>query len=530
MDIFITLCLTILIFGVLVFVHELGHFLVAIKSGVHVDEFAFGFGPKLFSKKWKGVTYRINSIPLGGYVKMMGDMDGSSFRRYSTKETNKEDKQYVLNLLSKKGLDKPDSNYAKVLRFVKSQKSMLSDSDYMKLENYMVSEFIPNHPKNFDNKGFLPRFAILVAGVVMNFVLGSILFYVLFHFTNYSIDMTRIGNPSFIGAEVSNPPVIFNVYKDEYKDLEGSLIIGISGEKLLNESDFESILDENYNKLLKVEVQNSEGIFEREIILSGDGLYTNFDEEVRDKVLLVEVSEDSSAMKAGLVAGDILLSLDGINLDNSDHLRQLLHEYRDEKVSIEYINQKGELQTTELDLPNPKEGEPILGAIPVNNSPYYEDAIRLDYSKNKLLSGVLHATNLIIYNISAMSEFIKEAVQEKSVEPVFSKVNSIVAIVDVTFYFVKVDNFVSILNLVAMLSVILAFMNILPIPLFDGGHILFLFIEKIRGKKISMEMQNRIGQVVFFLLILLTIAIVLKDVLQFEWPKRIVGTVSGIIK
>ena len=129
-----------------------------------------------------------------------------------------------------------------------------------------------------------------------------------------------------------------------------------------------------------------------------------------------------------------------------------------------------------------------------------------------------------------MSGFVKEAIQEKSVQPVFSKVNSIVAIVDVTHYFVKVDSFMSILNLVAMLSVILAFMNILPIPLFDGGHIFFLIIEKIRGRKISMEMQNKIGQVVFVLLIILTIAIVLKDILQFEWPKRIVGTVSGIIK
>lgn len=530
MDIFITFVLTILIFGVLVFVHEFGHFIVAIKSGVHVDEFAFGFGPKLFSKKWKGVTYRINSIPLGGYVKMMGDMDGSSFRRYSSKDTDSKDRKFVMDLLSKKGLDKPNSDYSKVMKFVKSQKSKLSDEDYLKLENYMVSEFIPNHPKNFDNKGFLPRFAILVAGVVMNFVLGSLLFYVMFFLTDFTTDMTKVGDPKFIGAEVSSPPVIFTVYKEEYKDLEGSLLISVSDQKLLNESDFERQLTQNYNKKVNVEIQNSEGIFVREMILTGDGLYTNFDSEVRDKVLLINVSEDSSAEKAGLVAGDILLTFDGIDLKDSDHLRDLLNEYRGEEVTVQYVSIQGEFKNTELILPNPENDEPILGAIPVNNSAYYEDAIRLDYSNNKLFSGVLHATNLVTYNVTAMSSFIGEAIQEKSVQPVFSKVNSIVAIVDVTHYFVKVDSFISILNLVAMLSVILAFMNILPIPLFDGGHILFLFIEKIRGRKISMEMQNKIGQVVFVLLILLTIAIVLKDILQFEWPKRIVGTVSGIIK
>jgi RIP metalloprotease RseP len=530
MDIFITLVLTILIFGILVFVHEFGHFIVAIKSGVHVDEFAFGFGPKVLSKKWKGVTYRINAIPLGGYVKMMGDMDGSSFRRYTSKDTDRKDRKFVLSLLAKKNLDKPDSDYSKVLAFIKSQKSKLSDEDYLKLENYMVSEFIPNHPKNFDNKGFLPRLAILVAGVVMNFVLGSILFYVLFSLTDYTIDMTKIGDPKFIGAEVSSPPVIFNVYKDEYKDLEGSLLISISGEKLVDEYNFERLLAQNYNKVVLVEVQNAEGILEKEIILSGDGINTNFDDEVKDKVLLVNISKDSAAENAGLEVGDILLTLDGINLKNADHLRDLLDEYRGEIVAVDYINLSGDFKTTSINLPDPEDDAPILGAVPIDNSAYYDDAIRLDYSGNKLFSGVFHATNLVTYNITAMSEFIREAVREKSVEPVFSKVNSIVAIVDVTHYFVKVDSFMNILNLVAMLSVILAFMNILPIPLFDGGHILFLFIEKIRGRKISMEMQNKIGQVVFALLILLTIAIVLKDIIQFEWPKRIVGTVSGIIK
>ena len=125
---------------------------------------------------------------------------------------------------------------------------------------------------------------------------------------------------------------------------------------------------------------------------------------------------------------------------------------------------------------------------------------------------------------------MKDAFEEDSLKPVFSKVNSIVAVVDVTFYFVKANNFIGILNLTAMLSVVLAFMNVLPIPLFDGGHILFLFIEKIRGKKISTEIQNKIGQIFFILLIILTILIVFKDLLQFEWPQRIGERLLSIIK
>ena len=63
----------ILILGLLIFVHELGHFLVAKKSGIRVDEFAVGFPPRIFSFKKGGTRYALNAIPFGGYVKIFGE-------------------------------------------------------------------------------------------------------------------------------------------------------------------------------------------------------------------------------------------------------------------------------------------------------------------------------------------------------------------------------------------------------------------------------------------------------------------------
>lgn len=74
---FTTLIVFLLIIGLLVFVHELGHYLVAKKNGVKVEEFAFGFRPRLFAKKVGETTYAINLIPLGGYVRLHGE-DGKS--------------------------------------------------------------------------------------------------------------------------------------------------------------------------------------------------------------------------------------------------------------------------------------------------------------------------------------------------------------------------------------------------------------------------------------------------------------------
>lgn len=63
----------IIILAILVFVHELGHFLVAKKSGIRVDEFGIGFPPKIFSKEWRGTLYTLNAIPFGGFVKIFGE-------------------------------------------------------------------------------------------------------------------------------------------------------------------------------------------------------------------------------------------------------------------------------------------------------------------------------------------------------------------------------------------------------------------------------------------------------------------------
>jgi len=73
---FVTLLVFLAVLGVMVFVHELGHFLVAKKAGVRVEEFAFGFRPRLWARTIGETTYAINVIPLGGYVKMYGEQEG----------------------------------------------------------------------------------------------------------------------------------------------------------------------------------------------------------------------------------------------------------------------------------------------------------------------------------------------------------------------------------------------------------------------------------------------------------------------
>ncbi|HVE80705.1 MAG TPA: site-2 protease family protein [Candidatus Dormibacteraeota bacterium] len=73
-----TILLVLLIFGLLVFIHELGHFWAAKKAGVVVEEFGFGFPPKIIGRKFKGTVYSLNFIPLGGFVKLKGEATGDT--------------------------------------------------------------------------------------------------------------------------------------------------------------------------------------------------------------------------------------------------------------------------------------------------------------------------------------------------------------------------------------------------------------------------------------------------------------------
>ena len=138
MTIFLTILAFIIILGLLVFVHELGHFLVAKAVGVKVEEFAFGFPPRLISKKRGETRYSINAIPLGGYVKMLGE-----------------------------------------------------DRDY-------------DSPHSFSKKKARSRFAIIVAGVLMNIILAGVLLSV-----GYMVGMTPIAlNPENLGGKQTHKVII----------------------------------------------------------------------------------------------------------------------------------------------------------------------------------------------------------------------------------------------------------------------------------------------------------------------------------
>jgi regulator of sigma E protease len=379
----------IIIIGILVFVHELGHFLAAKLSGVTVEEFALGFGPRLFSRQFKGTVYRINLLPLGGYVKLLGE--------------------------------RGESEEAK-------------------------------SPYSYAHKPYRSKIFILAAGVVMNVLFACILFMAYLPAVNYQVSLRKEGNFNFVGAkEVSEiPPSLF----------------------------------------------------------------------------VLEVEPGSPAASV-LASGDALVSLNGESVQSDEHFTTFLAEHAGQEITLGIVSSedyKSREAKVTLRQAN-DEGQALLG-VGGGYNPYTFYVV--SYFEN-VLSGFTHAYNMFFYQIAALGSLITQAVAKSDITIVSNEVAGLVVVNDVVGSLISVRDFLSLLNLTAVVSLSLAFANFLPIPLLDGGQALIETIEKIRRKQIGNATIERINLVSLMFILALFVLITLKDIIQVDLLGNIISGIQGAL-
>ena len=362
----------IFILGFLILVHEFGHFITAKKSGVKVEEFALGFPPRIFGKKIGETLYSINAIPIGGFVKLYGE-EGT------------------------------DPHH-------------LADS------------------KSFASKSLSTRALIISAGVIMNLLLASIIFYFLLGF----------------GGFQSQQPLMFD-YQFPFGQQQNSPLISL-------------------------------------------------------------VAKDSPAEKSGLETSDIVISGNGTKFENSDQFITFIKGNKGNEVILKVKN----LFTKEVKninviprLDHPKEEGPLGVGL--------RDIAELKYVTllEKTTVGFLHSFNLAHYSIVALGHFIKASFTEKTVEPLATAVVGPVGILAITKLTITMG-FVALLNLLALISLALATVNILPFPALDGGKLALIGVEFLTKKRIPVGIERNINLAGFMLLILLLILVTYKDIIQFK--------------
>lgn len=234
-------------------------------------------------------------------------------------------------------------------------------------------------------------------------------------------------------------------------------------------------------------------------IISADYKGKNISDE---NVVVVEVRQGSPADKVGLAVGDKILMLNDQNIVNADLVYDIISSDDDKKVNIQ-IKRGEELKNYDIqaevlaDSPDPKIGIGVAntGIIHYNILESIWQAITTTIE----MAGLIFVA---LYNLVA--NLIRSGQLDAGL-------SGPVGVAVITGQIVKMG-FVHILQFMAILSINLAALNILPIPALDGGRLLFIVLEKIRGKKINVAVENWIHNSGFILLILLIIFITYRDI------------------
>lgn len=430
---------------ILVAVHEFGHFYVARLCGVKVLRFSIGFGKVLLRRyDSKGTEFTLSALPFGGYVKMLDEREGE-----------------------------------------------------------VPAELIA---QAFTRKTVAQRMAIVVAGPVANFILAILLFWIV-----------------LLGGERGLIPVIGSVEPISIAakaGLEvGQEIIAIDGvttptEQLVAKQ-LIGRLGESGNIHFTVRYPNSTLNYEVDVPLDGwmrgvkdPDPFKGLGIEQAYPVIVGEVTANSPAERASFAAGDKILKVDEVSINNwqvwIDYIRS--HTAKPIVVQVERNQQLISLSVTPESF---TEKGVSYGRIGVASKPLSEDLFRrYDYSVGgAFIAGLERTWDSAGFVLLSVKKLILGDISIKNLSGPVS-----IAKVAGSSAQMGLKSFVA---FVALLSVFLGVFNLLPIPVLDGGHLLYLTIELIKGKPVSEQLQILAYQFGFAVVIGLSVLALYNDIMRF---------------
>ncbi|MEL0005436.1 MAG: RIP metalloprotease RseP [Opitutales bacterium] len=458
--------------GFTIFIHELGHFLAARQRGLIITRFSIGFGPKLFGWTSNGVEYRLSAIPFGGYVALPQLSDMGRLEGNETQENS--------------GVEDSDN-----------RKSAWDDFD--EDEN----EAVPEPPPKIS---YADKMIVSVMGAVFNILLAFALSAVLWFFGYDVTDAqltTKVGyvaetverwNPLVEeGEEVTSPAkkagllpgdeimAVDGSPVDDFMDIQNRIITGkqqtAQGRRLLNLT----ILREGQEKKLEIypEVWGPE-----EIRVIGIGPKETF--------FIGELSPDMPAQQVGLQTGDQPVSLNGQIIHSFSQLVSMLEKVKkDESVSLT-VRQGGEHGNERTFSLVPVEKEILVAGVPSMRKMI---GFRPEF---KIVTTYPNPLTLIYSRVKDMYLTLTGLVSPAS-DVKLRNMSGPVGIVNHLSVFAKIG-FKKLLWFVVFINVNLAILNLLPIPVLDGGHMLFATIEKVRGQPLPLAFLER-AQMLFVALL-----------------------------
>lgn len=409
-----TFIVSILVFSVIILVHEFGHYKAARSVGIKVEEFAIGMGPLIFKKVKNGTVYSLRAIPIGGFVRMEGEEED-----------------------------------------VKS-------------------------PTSYSAKTILQRFKVIFAGPFMNFVLALVLFIVIAF--AYGINGTIIDI------------IDENSYEYQAGIRTGDKIISVNGSKAyIWEDVYYEIVSPN-STYYTAEIERDGQIKQYKIENNYRKLLGITSTIVDGKTTTIVSPSDmtSPAYKAGIKEGDKIIKINDIEVNTWEEIIK----------QIDLVESNKEVKVT-VD----RNGK----TLDFNIAPVEQISVRFNtHIEKSFIAALASSAYKTVYYIKLMFITIAQLITGQLSSDTLGGPVMVISMVGEA----SKNGLLSVLNFAAFISINLGFMNLLPIPALDGSKLVFLIVEKIRGKAIPAEKEGVVHFIGFVILISFMLFITYKDILR----------------
>ncbi len=423
-----------IVLGFLIFAHESGHFVVAKLFRVRVLVFSFGFGKRLFGFRKGPTDYRVSLIPLGGYVRMAGDI--------------------------------PEENQ-------------------------------PGNPDEFLSKPKWQRFLIMVAGPFMNIVIAIAFMAILSMVGNETIIIRPIIGEVSPGKPAARAGL-----------LPGDRIVSVNGEKINDFDDLKLAIGMNSGTALRVDYLRNGQL--RTTTMTPDrensefgpvgfaGIRPYFDTTIG------RVKAGTPAAIAGLRTSDRIFAINGKPITQLSELNTAFDAAKGAALALDVTRGAARFHTI---LPAAKNdpNDPYRGIIPptvirkLSLIPAIKDSVEQNWK-------MLRLTFMTIGRLFRPEGSVKELSGPLSIARISGEMLR--------------RGWMNTVGLMALISLQLGIMNLLPIPVLDGGHIMVLLIEGVARRDLSLRVKERIQQVGFAVLAALMVVVLYNDVITNVFSRK----------
>jgi regulator of sigma E protease len=432
-----TLLSFLFVLGVLIFVHELGHFLVARRHGVRVLTFSLGFGPKILKVTRGDTEYCVSVIPLGGYVKMAGETP--------------EDQR-------------------------------------------------TGQPDEFLSKTKWQRFQILFAGPAMNILLAVVVLAFV------------LAQGAQVKAYLDEPPVIAAVLPGSPAErgglMPGDRVLSVGGRDITTWEQLDIAIGTKPDRDVSLTLVRNGRTMTAMVRPVPQGRFEIGNIGALPKVHPVVSSTIAGdrAEQAGLKAGDVVLAVNGETMATRQQLIDAISKSGGKPIKLTV--KRGEQELTLTGTPEQRGSRGMMGFYIGEQTKWFKpgplEAIKLSVERNIENSGLIFRTLGGLFTGETSVRALQGPVGIAQLSGESAE-----------------EGFLSLLGLMAMLSINLGIINLMPVPVLDGGHILIMALEGIARRDFSMQVKEKMLLAGFVVLMMLMVTVIYNDLTRISWIERL---------